>query len=98
MDEFFGFRSVQWSLLYPLVFPKTLALIRYARDQAGGTVVNYAAPLYYYRDQHNWRRFALLYLLHPALSLFYYNRRKATRFHNGVRATSPPFIFLYYMN
>jgi hypothetical protein len=73
-------------MLYPLVFPSALALIRYAHDM-GGSTVHYAAPLYYYRNDLNRRRFALLYLLHPALSLFYYSRRDVSRLHPSVRKT-----------
>ncbi len=66
---------MQWSLLYPLVFPAALALVRYTRELDGPTV-HYAAPLYYYRNEHHRRLFALFYLLHPALSLFHYSRRE----------------------
>ena len=66
---------MQWSLLYPLVFPAALALIRYPRESDGPTV-HYAAPLYYYRNERHRRLFALFYLLHPALSLFHYSRRE----------------------
>lgn len=84
-------RGVAVSMLYPLVYPSRLSLIRFARQS--DKVVSYAAPLYYYRKDENQNCLSLGYIVHPRLSVLYNNVQKVGSLTRARQRQSPYPLF-----